>query len=296
MDRGNSDGGGVSDHLGGADLGVVTNDGGAVGHLGAGLGALGGDGLLAVLDGGDVLHSLAHSLGHLPRGGHGDLVTLLDGNRGADRGSGHHGGGGVSVVTSLRISLRSSLSISLGLPLAVTSSHGVRGVTSHMCGGGVSHSDGGRGDTRGDNLSGDMIMPCYLDTPGTHSYLAIVTNNSGVVTGVGGGLLASGGDDLLAVLGDGGVQDLVILLVTLLPGGHHLAGVAGLHGDGDALGSGHSHGGRSVAIVTSISLGLWSSLGISLAPDEESLGGPDTKEDSKELHGVCRESEGSLPT
>ena len=164
MDRGNSDGGGVSDHLGGADLGVVTNDGRAVSHLGAGLGALGGDGLLTVLNGGDVLHSLAHSLGHLPRGGHGDLVTLLDGNRGADRGSGHHGGGGVSVVTSLRISLRSSLSISLGLPLAVTSSHGVRGVTSHMCGGGVSHSDGGRGDTRGNNLSGDMIMPCYLDT------------------------------------------------------------------------------------------------------------------------------------
>ena len=123
-----------------------------------------------------------------------------------------------------------------------------------------------------------------------------MTNNGGAVLGVGGGLLTGRGDDLLAVLGDGGVHNLIILLVTLLPGGHHLAGVAGLHGDRDALGSGHSHGGSGVSIVTSISLGLWSSLGISLAPDEESLGGSDTKEDSKELHGVCRESEGSLPT
>merc|ERR1719420_2731035 len=88
-----------------------------------------------------------------------------------------------------------------------------------------------------------------------------VTNNGGAVLGVGGGLLTGGGDDLLAMLGDGGVHDLIILLVTLLPGGHHLPGVAGLHGDGDALGGGHSHGGRGVPVATSISVGLWSSLG-----------------------------------
>ena len=80
----------MSDDLSGADLSVVANDGGAVRHLCAGLGALGCDGLLTVLDRSDVLHCLAHSLGDLPGGGHRDLVTLLHGDGGADRGSGHH--------------------------------------------------------------------------------------------------------------------------------------------------------------------------------------------------------------
>ena len=123
-----------------------------------------------------------------------------------------------------------------------------------------------------------------------------MTYDGGAVLGMSRGLLTGGGYDLLAVLGDGGVHDLVILLVTLLPWGNHLAGVAGLHGDGDTLGGGDSNGGRGITIVTSVSRGLGISLGVSLAPDEESLGGSDAKQDSKELHGVCRESEGSLPT
>ena len=51
-----------------------------------------------------------------------------------------------------------------------------------------------------------------------------MTNNGGAVLGVGGSLLTGGGDHLLAVLGDGGVHHLIILLVTNLPGSLHLAG------------------------------------------------------------------------
>ena len=39
-----------------------------------------------------------------------------------------------------------------------------------------------------------------------------MTHDGGGAVGLGGGLLAGGGDDLLAVLSDGGIHDLVILL------------------------------------------------------------------------------------
>ena len=249
--------------------------------MGLDLCALGGDGLLAVLDGGDVLHGLAHGPADLPGGGHGDLVAGLHRDGCADRGGRSDGAGGVSVVTGVSLSLGSSLGIGLGLPLAVAGvSDGVSGVSSdsHGGGGGVSHSDGGGGDTSGDNLGLKIVWrKICLET-----YLAIVTNHSGAVSGLGAGLLAGGGDDLLAVLSDGGVHDLVVLLVALLPGGHHLAGVAGLHGHGYAFWGRHGHGGGGVAVVTGLSISL--SLG-----SGRGQGGSDKEEDGEKLHGVCVE-------
>ena len=122
--------------------------------------------------------------------------------------------------------------------------------------------------------------------------------------GLGGGLLAGGGDHLLAVLRDGRVHDLVILLlfkvvcryldistvsthlVALLPGGLHLAGGAGLHGHGVAHGGGHRHGRRRVPVVPSLGLGLGGGLGLGLglAPDEGGLGGGDTEQQGEDLH------------
>ena len=167
------------------------------------------------------------------------------------------------------------ISISLSLPLTKVVSSGANSSVSRTV---VTEDRGVLGDCDGGG-GGDI--------GGDH--LGVMTHHVPGVDGLGGGLLTGGGDDLLAVLGDGGVHDLIILLVTLLPGGHHLTGVAGLHGDGDALGGGHSHGGRGVPVATSISVGLWSSLGFSFPPDEESLGGADKKEDGKKLHCVCRE-------
>ena len=70
-------GGGVSgDHRGGADLGVGGHHLGVGCHLSGGLGALGGDGLLTVLDGSDVGDSLADRPAHLPGCGDGDLPTF----------------------------------------------------------------------------------------------------------------------------------------------------------------------------------------------------------------------------
>ena len=70
----------------------------------------------------------------------------------------------------------------------------------------LSHSDG----CRGGNISGH--------------HLGVMTHHVSGVDGLGGGLLTGRGDDLLAVLGDGGVHHLIILLVTNLPGSLHLAG------------------------------------------------------------------------
>ena len=70
-----------------------------------------------------------------------------------------------------------------------------------------------------------MMIMCHV------SYLAVGAHHGRVVSGVGGGLLAGGGDHLLAVLGHGGVHDLIVLSVALLPGVLHLPGVAGLHRD-----------------------------------------------------------------
>ena len=87
------------------NLSVVTNNSGAVVDLGVGLGALGGEGVLALLDIGGVHNSLAHGPGDLAGVLLGDLVTLL-----------LHmllalGAGAVSMVTSLGISLSLSLAV-----------------------------------------------------------------------------------------------------------------------------------------------------------------------------------------
>ena len=170
---------------------VVTNDIGCASHLGADLLTLGGDHLLAVLDGGDVHHSLAHGLGHLPAGGHGHLLALLHGDRLTDWSSGHHGRGSVAAIVA-SISLSSSLSLGCGLSLGMMS--------------------GGEGSSSVVSLGGNM----------SHQ-LAVVAHHGGVVSGLGADLLTGGGDHLLAVLGHGRVHDLIILGVTLLSGVLNLA-------------------------------------------------------------------------
>merc|ERR1719343_1396892 len=195
-------------HGGGSHLGVGAEDLGVGRHLGGGLGALGGHGLLAVLDGGDVGDSLADSPGHLPGGGNRDLVTFLHRDRLTHWGSSSHGSH--TSVTVARVSLRVSLGISLGISLSLSLA-----IASLEDRGGIaSHSQGPGSQTTGHDL-------------------AVLTHHGAGVPRLGGGLLAGGCDDLLAVLGNGGVQDLVILLVTLLSGCLHLPGLTG--GDGDTV-------------------------------------------------------------
>ena len=102
----------------GDNLGVMTNNSGAVVNLGVGLGALGGEGVLTLLDIGGVHNSLAHGPGDLAGVLLGDLVALL-----------LHmllalGARAVSVVTSLGISLSISISLSLAM-MSVSNNLGV---------------------------------------------------------------------------------------------------------------------------------------------------------------------------
>jgi len=230
------------------NLGVMTNNGAAVVHLGVGLLALGGEGLLALLDVGRVNDSLTDGPGNLAGVLLGDLVALsvllllaL----------------GAAGVTSI-----AGLSLSLGLPLAVS-------VTMGDDLGVVTNNSGALMNLLGDGvavLSDDVLA--LLDVGGVHNHvvllmtllplvldgllvallvglaealevvvfavsglslglslavsvtmgdnLGVVTNNSGAVVNLLGDGVAVLGDDVLALLGVGGVDDGVVLLVALL--------------------------------------------------------------------------------
>merc|ERR1719348_2170485 len=111
----------MSNNLSWSNLGVMTNNSRAVSNLGGDLLALSGDGLLAVLDGGDVNNGLTHSSANLSWGGHGDLVTLLDWDR-STLWSRNSNWSRVSIVSSISFSISLWLSISISLSIANMSS------------------------------------------------------------------------------------------------------------------------------------------------------------------------------
>merc|ERR1719249_57287 len=96
--------------------------------------------------------------------------------------------------------------------------------------------------------------------------LAVMSHNSSTLVNLGRGLLAGGGHDLLAVLGDGGVDDLVVLLMAFLSWGLDISWVTGFNWNTVAHRSRHSS--LSISIVTSLSISLWLGLGISLTSDQ----------------------------
>jgi len=233
----------------GDNLGVVTNNGGAVVDLGVGLGALGGEGVLTLLDIGGVNNSLAHGPGDLAGVLLGDLVALL-----------LHmllalGARAVSMVTSLGISLSLSLAVmSVSNNLGVVTNNS--GAVVNLLGDGVAVLgddvlallDVGGVDDGVVLLVADL--PLVLDGPlvallvglaealevvvggvsvsglglgigvplgvsvTSVDELRVVTNNSGAVVDLLAGLAAVLGHDVGALLDVGGVHNNVILLMT----------------------------------------------------------------------------------
>jgi len=226
----------VSDHVG-----VMTNNSGAVVDLGVGLAALGGEGVLTLLNIGGVNNSLAH--------GPGDLALVLLGHLVALP---LHmllalGTGGVSVVTSLGISLSLSLSM-----MSVSNDLGV-----------MTNNSGAVVNLLGDGVAvlGDDVL-ALLDVGGVHDGVVLlvadlslvldgplvallvglaealevvvrgvsVTGLSlGVSLGVSGGVTSD--DELGVVTHDSGaVMDLLVMRLTVL--GHGvgaLLDVGGVH-------------------------------------------------------------------
>merc|ERR1719245_1301647 len=76
--------------------------------------------------------------------------------------------------------------------------------------------------------------------------LAVMTDNSSTLVNLGRSLLTGSGHDLLAVLGDGGVDDLVVLLMAFLPWGLDISWVTGLNRNTVAHRSRHSSLGISI--------------------------------------------------
>ena len=229
----------------GNNLGVVTNNSGAVVDLGVGLGALGGEGVLALLNIGGVHNSLAHGPGDLAGVLLGDLVTLL-----------LHmllalGAGAVSMVTSLGISLSLSLavmSVSNNLGVMTDNSGAVVNLLGHGVAvlgddvlallnvGGVHDGvvllvtdlplvlDGplvallvGLAEALEVVVGGVSVSGLGLSVPlgvvTSVDELRVVTNNGGAVVDLLAGLAAVLGHDVGALLDVGGVHNNVILLM-----------------------------------------------------------------------------------
>ena len=144
------------------DLGVMTNNGGAVVNLLGDLLAMLGDDVLALLNVGGVHHGLAHGPGDLLGIVLGDLVALL-----------------LHVLVALgACGVNLAVAAMASLPLAVTA------------------------------LAVSSIVA---------DDLGVVTHHVRALVDLGVDLLAVLGDNLLALLGVGGVDLHVILLMTLLP-------------------------------------------------------------------------------
>ena len=229
----------------GNNLGVVTNNSGAVVDLGVGLGALGGEGVLTLLDIGGVHNSLAHGPGDLAGVLLGDLVALL-----------LHmllalGAGAVSMVTSLGISLSLSLavmSVSNNLGVMTDNSGAVVNLLGHgvavlgddvlalLYVGGVHDGvvllvadlplvlDGplvallvGLAEALEVVVGGVSVSGLGLSVPlgvvTSVDELRVVTNNGGAVVDLLAGLAAVLGHDVGALLDVGGVHNNVILLM-----------------------------------------------------------------------------------
>merc|ERR550532_748698 len=224
----------VSDHVG-----VVTNNSGAVVDLGVGLAALGGEGVLTLLNIGGVNNSLAHGPGDLALVLLGHLVTLPLHMLLALR------TGGVSVVTSLGISLSlSMMSVSNDLGVMTNNS----GAVVNLLGDGVAVLGDdvlALLDVGGVNdgvvlLVADLSL--VLDGPlvallvGLAEALEVVVRgisvtglSLGVSLGVSGGVTS---DDKLRVVthDSGAVMDLLVMRLTVL--GHGvgaLLDVGGVH-------------------------------------------------------------------
>merc|ERR1719438_498904 len=290
----------------------MTNNGAAVVHLSVGLLALGGEGLLALLNVGGVHNGLTHGPGHLALVLLGNLVALS-----------------VHLLLALGAARVASITrLSLGLPLAIT-------VTMGDDLGVMANNSGALVNLLGDGVAmlGDDVL-ALLDVGGVHNHvvllvtllplvldgllvallvrvaealevvvftvtrfslslplsitmtmgddLGVMTNNSGAVADLLGDGIAVLGHDVLALLDIGGVHDGVILLVTNLSGNLALV----LLGDLVAL-SVNLLLALGTARVSSISrLGLSISLGLSLS-DSSQAGSHDSEDDdrgSEHLH------------
>ena len=165
----------------------MTNNGAAVVHLGVGLLALGGEGLLALLNVGGVHNGLTHGPGHLALVLLGDLVALS-----------------VHLLLALRAARVSSITgLSLGLPLSISMTMGDDlGV--------MTNNSGAVADLLGDGvamLSHDVLA--LLDVGGVHDGVVdLVANLSGHLALVLLGDLVALSVNLLLALGAARVSSI----------------------------------------------------------------------------------------
>merc|ERR550519_2036605 len=250
------------------------------------LSAGGADSISTILDDLDINDFLADSLGDLPGGADGDLVTGSDWNTVTE-------GSRCSNWASITItSISIGISIGIGISFTLTiSSNTISSYTSDNTSdnGSSTYSADNRASGNGtissrDSMSRDTVGNDDLrggnNTSGDN--LGVLAYNGRAVSALGAGLLTLSGDNLFTMLSDGGVNNFIMFGVANFSWGLNGPILAHFFWDRVTHWSRNCCWGNSSISISSISISI--SFGSSLSSDEESLGVANEGNDSKKLH------------
>jgi len=279
-----SDGAVGGDNSSGSNLGVGSDNGGGVGLLDRLLGTGGADGLSTVLDDLDVNDFLADGLGDLPGSADGYVVAGLDWHALTDGGRGDNGAGVPGNVSGISVGISISFWLGVGITLSIsslddssTTNNSSSDNSSNSAVSSGDDSSGGDSMSDGDGRSGDNSGS---DDLGVGSY------DGRALSGLGAGLLAGGGDGFFAMLGDGGVDDLVVFLMANFSWGFDGPVLADFFGDrfADWSGDGSGSDGSVSSVNSGIGISIGFGLGLGFSSHQESLGKSNETKESKEFH------------
>merc|ERR1719186_984454 len=295
----------------GSNLGVMTNNAGAVSDIDRLLSTLGGDCFLAVLNCGDVSDSLANSLADLSWGVNGNLVTLCDWDTVTNwGGNGNWGSNSISMstISSIGISISIGLSISFTLsissmgnttiPDSTNSSDSTNSTMSNSTNSTISSTNSTISSTNStissNNTGGNTMSnsPFWASNNSGSNNLGVMSYDTRGTCGMHLLLGTLGGGDSFTVFSDGGVNNCITLFVANLSGLFNLSWDTSFYRDRDRV----THRSRNRSsyishIIAIASISISFRIGICLTPDQESLGESNTAKDGEKFHfEVCRRS------
>merc|ERR1719186_2274129 len=285
----------------GSNLGVMTNNSGAVSDIDRLLSTLGGDGFLAVFNCGNLNDSLADSLADLSWGVNGNLVTLCDWDTVTNwGGNGNWGSNSISMstISSIGISISIGLSISFTLSISsmsnttitdsTNSSDSTNSTMSNSTNSTISSTNSTISSTNStissNNTGGNTMSnsPFWASNHSGSNNLGVMSYDTRGTCGSHFLLGTSGGGDSFTVFSDGGVNNAITLFVANLSGLFNLSWGTRFYGDRVTPRS-RSSSSYTIAMDSS-SISICLRIGIRLTSDQESLGESNTAKDGEKFH------------
>merc|ERR1712106_766943 len=275
----------------GSNLGVMTNNSGAVSDIDRLLSTLGGDGFLAVLNCGDVSDSLANSLADLSWGVNGNLVTLCNWDTVTNwGGNGNWGSNSISMSTISSIGISISLSISISFTLSISSMSNTTITDSTNSSDSTNSTISSTNSTISSNNTGGNTMsnsPFWASNNSGSNNLGVMSYDTRGTCGMHLLMGTLGGGDSFTVFSDGGVNNCITLFMANFSGSFNLSWGTSFYRDRDRFT--HRSRRRSSYVIAMDSSSISLRIGICLTPDQESLGESNTAKDGEKFHfEVCR--------